>query len=114
MRDLINFKRAGQYFENPSERFPRLAYLGPGAGWDGVREDFENSQRSARPTRALGPWAQGPGPVRSGPMGPGPVGPGPMGPAPMGPGPMGPCVRSWAHGAGPGPMGPGPGPMGPF
>ena len=40
---------------NPSEGVPRLAYLGPGAGWDGGREDFKNSRRSARPIRALVP-----------------------------------------------------------
>ena len=50
-------------FTRPSEGFPRLAYLGPGAGWDGGREDFENSRRSARPIRALGPWALGLGPL---------------------------------------------------
>ena len=45
----------------PSEGFPRLAYLGPGAGWDGGRKDFEDSRRSGVSIRAhgpLGPWAQ--------------------------------------------------------
>ena len=48
------------YNVHPSEGFPRLAYLGPGAGWDGCREDFEDSQRSGVSIRAQGPWAQGP------------------------------------------------------
>ena len=43
------------FLNSPSEGFPRLAYLGPGAGWDGGRKDFKNSWRSARPIRALGP-----------------------------------------------------------
>ena len=54
----------------PSEGFPRLAYLGPGAGWDGGREDFEDSRRSGVSIRAQGPWAQGPrarGPRAQGP-----------------------------------------------
>ena len=79
----------------PSEGFPRLAYLGPGAGWDGGREDFENSRRSA-PLNSLDfsfqnmskngcgknslDFSFGPGPRAHGPWAHGPMGPGPMGP----------------------------------
>ena len=68
---------------DPSEGFPRLAYLGPGAGWDGGREDFENCRRSARPIRAVGPWAHGPWA-----LGPWAHGPWALGPWALGP---------WAH-----------------
>ena len=64
------FSRGWVYY--PSEGFPRLAYLGPGAGWDGGREDFEGSRRSGVSIRAQGPWALGPGPMGPWPMGPGP------------------------------------------
>ena len=53
-------QRKSDSTQYPSEGFPRLAYLGPGARWDRGREDFENSRRSARPTRALGPGPVGP------------------------------------------------------
>ena len=83
----------------PSEGFPRLAYLGPGAGWDGGRENFQDSRRSGVPIRAQGPKLLG-GKIEKTP------GPGPWA--------LGLCPGSWALGLGPGPvprvLGPGPGP----
>ena len=82
---------------SPSEGFPRLAYLGPCAGWDG-REDFENSQRSARPTRALGPGPVGPGSWAQGPWAQGPWAQGPWAQGPRAQGPWAWAQGPWAHG----------------
>ena len=75
---------------HPSEGFPRLAYLGPGAGWDGGWEDFEDSRRSGVSIRAQGPWAQGlraRGPRAHGPRAQGPWAQGPWAQGPWAQGP---------------------------
>ena len=69
---------------DPSEGFPRLAYLGPGAGWDGGWEDFEDSRSSGITIRAQGPKLLGEKIQKTSRGGPGPV------PRVLGPGPMGP------------------------
>ena len=107
----------------PSDGFPRLAYLGPGAGWDGVCENFEGSRRSGITMRAQGPWAHekcqkllrksNQKTSRAWALGPGPR---PMGlclwARAHGPWPMGLCP--WARAMGPGPWPHWPGPYGPW
>ena len=92
-----------------------MAYLGPGAGWDGGRENFQDSRRSGVPIRAQGPKLLGEKIQKTSRGGPGP---GPWACA-QGPGPwaraLGLCPGSWALGLGPGPvprvLGLGPGPV---
>ena len=61
--------------ESPSEGFPRLAYLGPGAGWDGGSGGFRGFSAFRRLHKGPGPMghahapssrAQGPRPILKG------------------------------------------------